>query len=59
MQNLGGGGGGSGGIRCIMGNVRVANGANHVLRTRYGSVIFCDPCYAHFYHESCLIDLFG
>ena len=30
MQNLGGGGGGQ--IRCTMGNVRVANGAIHVLR---------------------------
>ena len=37
---LGGGGGWVAGIRCIMGNVRVANGAIHVLRTRYSSVIF-------------------
>ena len=33
-----------GGIRCIMGNVRVTNGAIHVLRTRYGSVIFRYTC---------------
>ena len=42
MQNLGGGGGGQ--IRYIMRNVRVANGAIQVLRTRYGSVIFRDTC---------------
>ena len=39
-----GGGGEWGEIRCIVGNVRVANGAVHVLRTRYGSVIFRDTC---------------
>ena len=41
---FGRGGGGVGEIRCIMGNVRVANGAIHVLRIRYGSVIFRYTC---------------